>query len=343
MKKKHNYCFIGEGKGRHSEHYTALTTREKFIRPYIWNEYEKIAIIRHPYDWVVSLYNLTETRLAWGQDNTKPFSEFIQNLDINMFYWLTDERGFQLVDKIYKLEELSEVLKKYKAEVPHLNKTNKPIELSKADKACIDEKFWREFKYYRGENENMVGTSIVEGIEYAPEGRGLTQKEKYMAKTPVPDPEGRIESIIKHGIGDIVVLKTDGHRYRRYNGTLAWRNNNPGNLKYGKFAKSTNSIGPGQGNHAVYASMEDGKRAMWELLFTDVRDYHNKTIIRVISKYAPASDKNRPKVYAAYVAAHAEVPVTTKLNEMTIFQQQKMVEAMMVFEGYKEGQEAVIS
>ena len=233
MKKKHRCCFVGDGKGSHSEHYTALTAREKFIRPYIWNNYEKIAVIRHPYDWVVSLYNLKETRTAWGQDNLKPFPEFVQNLDINMFYWLTDARGFQIIDNIYKLED-DILAKKYKIETVHLNQTNKPIELSNTDKECIDEKFWREFKYYRGENKDMVivkRVSVVEGIEYAPEDRGLTEKEKYMIKTPTPDPETKISSIIEHGIGEILVIKEDGHKYRRYNGTLAWRNNNPGNLK----------------------------------------------------------------------------------------------------------------
>ena len=347
MKFKHNYKHVGLNCGRHSEHFTALVAKQ-YIPPDIWHSYKKIGFVRHPYKWVESLYNLKETRDAFKQDNSLPFSQFVNNFNISMYHWFTDKNGMMLIDEVYRLEDLEEVLASYGVRQMELNITKKgPLTWKETDKKIIDFKFKREFEnHYMGENKMVIirRQNIVEGIEFEPEERGLTNQEvKQLRKPSRPEPETKFVRIVTHGVGEITVAKEDGHKYRRYGGTLAWRNNNPGNLKYGNFAKSTQSIGSGQGKHAVYASYEDGRRAMWKLLFTNARDYYTRTIIRAISKYAPTSDGNYPKIYANYIAAHIEMPVTTKLNELNDKQQMKMLDAMIRFEGFKIGQEAVVT
>ncbi len=49
-------------------------------------------------------------------------------------------------------------------------------------------------------------------------------------------------------------------------GTLGDRLNNPGNLKYGPFAKSMGATGAGPGGHAVFPDYETGRKAMETLL-----------------------------------------------------------------------------
>jgi len=250
-----------------------------------------------------------------------------------------------IIDEVYRLEDFDKIVTGYGVDPLFLNETRKsPIPLIDTDKYYIEDKFWKEFEYY--EEKDMIKVKkrlIVEGIPYAPEDRSLTKQEVHqLLKPSKPEPESRIISIVKHGVGEITVVKEDGHRYRRYGGTLAWRNLNPGNLKYGRFAKSTNAIGPGQGNHAVYATLQEGKEAMWKLLFDDTR-YNRKSIIGALSRYAPTSDGNRPKQYAHYVANEVGVSVTTTLNELNPLQQSLMLDAMIVFEGFEVGQESPLT
>jgi hypothetical protein len=57
------------------------------------------------------------------------------------------------------------------------------------------------------------------------------------------------------------------------NGTRSERNRNPGNLKYGNWAKSHGATGQDSGGFAIFPSMEAGQKALDDLL---VSQYYNK-------------------------------------------------------------------
>ena len=147
-----------------------------------------------------------------------------------------------------------------------------------------------------------------------------------------------IAKIISYGNGWLTVQLSDGTKQKRANGTLAWRNNNPGNLKWGDFAKANGAIGPGGGGHAVFPDMKTGRMAQKTLLFTNVRGYNTKTIQEAMAKYAPAGDSNnKPKQYARYVASQLQVSLNTKLNELSDNKKEKMIDAIQAYEGFKKG------
>lgn len=83
-------------------------------------------------------------------------------------------------------------------------------------------------------------------------------------------------------------------------GTRGMRNNNPGNIEYGKFAQANGATGS-DGRFAKFPTMEAGQAAMQKLLGGYLNSGSN-TVSKAISKWAPSSENNT----AAYVAAVAK-------------------------------------
>ncbi len=142
---------MGHNKERHSEHKPAKEA-VNFIDPVIWDTYTKFGFIRHPYEWVVSMWYMKST-LFYGENTDVSLSEFVRNLKLGMFkHWFLDDDGKMLVDDVYRLEDIFDVLKsEFGIKPVHINKTiNKlPNLLTDRDKLIIREKFPHEFEYYK--------------------------------------------------------------------------------------------------------------------------------------------------------------------------------------------------
>lgn len=90
------------------------------------------------------------------------------------------------------------------------------------------------------------------------------------------------------------------------------RNRNPGNIEYGKFARSMGATGS-DGRFAVFESMEDGIRAAVALL----KSYAERgidTVQSIISRWAPSKDGNNTKAYIDAVAKQIGVSPDAHLN-----------------------------
>jgi len=105
------------------------------------------------------------------------------------------------------------------------------------------------------------------------------------------------------------------HMKSKTGGSRNERNNNPGNIKYGDFAKSHGATGS-DGTFAIFPSMAVGTKAMQELL--QHSKYYggggNDTIAGIISKWAPQSDKNDTASYIADVSKRMGMGANTHLN-----------------------------
>lgn len=101
-----------------------------------------------------------------------------------------------------------------------------------------------------------------------------------------------------------------------YPGSLAYINNNPGNLIY----VGQSGASPGQGNvnstpFAKFSSYQDGLNA----LYSQIQIYANQglTITQMMQKYAPGDDPvNNPTSYAATIAAALGVTPDTLLTNI---------------------------
>jgi hypothetical protein len=176
----------------------------------------------------------------------------------------------------------------------------------------------------RGLEKNLV---ILDRTDYNVNKRYIKQPE--------------IVNIVRFGSGWIDVTMNDGFIYRRSGGTIGWRYCNPGNIKYGEFARTHRSIGKGWGGHAVFPTYEIGKWAKKQLLFTPIRKYYNLKLIDAMSYYAPVNDpraSNQPRVYARFIVNRVDgISLNTRLRDMNEHQQEQMLRAMEIFEGYRVG------
>jgi len=96
-------------------------------------------------------------------------------------------------------------------------------------------------------------------------------------------------------------------------GTVAARNNNPGNLRAGPRAISKDSQGYG-----VYASVEDGWADLFRQVELNIADGLNLREFfagkpGIYPGYAPAADENQPIQYAAFVGSRVGVPLDRPL------------------------------
>jgi len=94
-------------------------------------------------------------------------------------------------------------------------------------------------------------------------------------------------------------------------GSLAYRNNNPGNLIYVGQAGAI----PGDGGFARFASYNDG----WQALLDQIQRYASRgmTIQSMMNVYAPAGDgDNNPNAYAREIAGALGVTVDTPLQAL---------------------------
>lgn len=86
------------------------------------------------------------------------------------------------------------------------------------------------------------------------------------------------------------------------------RNNNPGNIEYGAFAKRLGATGS-DGRFAVFPTFEAGAKAQETLLAgSGYVGGGRNTIDAIISKYAPSSDGNSVDNYANYVSRVTGIP-----------------------------------
>lgn len=137
------------------------------------------------------------------------------------------------------------------------------------------------------------------------------------------------------GSGYTVVIGADGQTVRR-EGTRAWRNNNPGNIEYGPFARSMGAIGT-DGRFAVFPTYEAGRAAKASLLWAS-KGYRGKTIGEAISRYAP-SFENNTRAYTGAITRALGVTADTPMSALTPGQREVMMDAMERVEGFRPGKE----
>lgn len=96
-------------------------------------------------------------------------------------------------------------------------------------------------------------------------------------------------------------------------GSRAFRNNNPGNLKWASWEKAT---GKDKDGFAVYATFDDGWSDLLTLLGRRATQHPEWSLLDLFNSYAPATDNNDPLGYASFVAQQTGLDVNTKLGEI---------------------------
>jgi uncharacterized protein (TIGR02594 family) len=140
---------------------------------------------------------------------------------------------------------------------------------------------------------------------------------------------------------------SDGSHLLRTGGTIAWRFNNPGNLRPAKAGVPIyGAIGVGKtrtnGEFLIFSSYAEGRTQKKALLR---RKYNERTIYTMLAGipdkngklhggYAPANDHNDPQSYAEDISTPLGLPTTTTLSDLSDAQLETMLDAMEKKEGF---------
>ena len=103
--------------------------------------------------------------------------------------------------------------------------------------------------------------------------------------------------------------------WRNWRGSISWRQNNPGNLRWSPFQLGTRD------GFAYFKDYQAGFDALcYQLRLAALgksRVYKSTDTLAVFfSRYAPTEDSNNPDVYAKFVAKKLGVPVSTKISTL---------------------------
>ena len=132
---------------------------------------------------------------------------------------------------------------------------------------------------------------------------------------------------------DVVYTTADGRRVRRTGGTRAWRNLNPGNIRYSEFSRNAGAIGQA-GGFAVFPDEETGTQAISLLLRG--QSYNNLTIARAITRYAPPSENNTA-AYHRRIQQITGLNINRRISDLSDGELSRVVDAIRAIEGWEAG------
>ncbi|MBS7455734.1 TIGR02594 family protein [Coralloluteibacterium stylophorae] len=133
---------------------------------------------------------------------------------------------------------------------------------------------------------------------------------------------------------DTVISHADGSVETRSGGTLAWRNNNPGNIRAGDFADAHGAIGTGPSGFAVFPDRATGVEAIGALLQGD--SYRNLSVNDAISRYAPPVE-NDTASYQRTIENLTGLDTGRTIASLSAAELSRVVDAIQVVEGWQEG------
>ena len=125
-----------------------------------------------------------------------------------------------------------------------------------------------------------------------------------------------------------------GNRYIKRGGTLAWRNNNPGNIKDSDFVRRKGALGNNKG-FAVFPDYETGRQAMKDLFETN--SYENINVKKALQRYAPKNENDTEK-YIDFVENSSGLDRDQSLSELSKSQKEKLLDSIEEFEGNSPGE-----
>ena len=111
---------------------------------------------------------------------------------------------------------------------------------------------------------------------------------------------------------------------------MAFRNNNPGNIRYNP--KIRGVIGRSPDGFSMFANKWSGLAAMRRLLTGYIERGYND-ISKIINRYAPAADQNKPAQYIQFVVNRSGIPADRRLIPADL---EKIIPAMVKMETGKE-------
>jgi hypothetical protein len=132
----------------------------------------------------------------------------------------------------------------------------------------------------------------------------------------------------------VSIPQDDGSFEIRRDGTRSWRNNNPGNIAIGDIARAHGALGKDDKSKAIFPTEEMGRRAAIAVLQSP--KYQAFTLDRAIEEWAPPSENDTSR-YQNFVRSQTGLAGNTPLSILTPQQIQRLYDAIVRYEGWKQG------
>ncbi|MBR0959856.1 hypothetical protein [Bradyrhizobium japonicum] len=130
-----------------------------------------------------------------------------------------------------------------------------------------------------------------------------------------------------------VYTNDDGSVTILHGGGRNWRNNNPGNIKYGNNAKAAGAIGQDNEGFAIFPDYQSGLQGMLNVL---KKKYGNFTIGQAMQRYAPPSENDTDR-YTVFLKERVGVPDGTLIKDLTPDELSRLVSGIPIYEGWRAG------
>ena len=175
-----------------------------------------------------------------------------------------------------------------------------------------------------------ISAAINPVVPHAP---AVATRDTATLQTP-RDTRGTERPIRAHAASrDVIYTGSDGTQYRRTGGSRAWRNNNPGNIRYSEFSRRAGAIGEA-GGFAVFPDEETGNRAISALLRTD--SYNRLTVAGAISRYAPPTENNT-SAYHRRIEQLTGLSINRRMSDLSDAELARVASAIRQIEGWTPG------
>jgi len=184
-----------------------------------------------------------------------------------------------------------------------------------------------------------AGAAGAAGISPKSTQPATTQAVAQPIEYPSTTSSKNISKVLKAGPGYNVVQNSDGSTEKR-TGARNWRNNNPGNIKYGSYAQRNGAIGS-DGTFAIFPNYETGLKAKENLVFGP--SYINLPIQRAVARYAPEKDRNDVVMYTNSILKATGASPNTLLRDLSPQQRNAYLATIDKVEGFKPGMVAQLS
>jgi hypothetical protein len=138
--------------------------------------------------------------------------------------------------------------------------------------------------------------------------------------------------------GTVYIERPDHSLEIRQGGTLTWRDNNPGNLRYAPNQEIGHNDSQ-SGRFAIFENPGLGAATQDRVLFGP--NYRDLSISDTLYKYAPPSDNNDTEAYIADVTRRSGLDRSMILNTFTDAQRAAYANAVRNHEGIKTGNSAM--
>lgn len=130
-----------------------------------------------------------------------------------------------------------------------------------------------------------------------------------------------------------IYTNADGSTCTLTGGSLAWRDNNPGNIRYGTVAVNNGAIGKDALGFAIFPSYDVGSAALHAVV---TQSYGSSTINGMMSSYAPAFENNTSS-YQTFLSKRVGVTGDAVISTLTPKQLTALENGIKTYEGTRPG------